>query len=158
MIIRNLLCAALLGTACSSAAIAQAAGGGDVPRTAYITTMDTEFRKMDADKNGQVSRVEIEGFERAVAVAGARARTEAMFYRLDIDKNGQISPLEFGKLVTGTPPTDGRPLIAKLDTNKDGQISLIEHRGGKLAYFDRIDTDKVGVVSVAEMKAAGVVK
>jgi hypothetical protein len=56
------------------------------------------------------------------------------------------------------PPADGRPLIAKLDLNKDGQISLIEHRAGKLSRFDQIDADKDGIVTVAEMKAAGVIK
>lgn len=39
-----------------------------------------------------------------------------------------------------------------------GAVSLIEHRAGKLAYFDQIDSDKDGVVTVAEMKAAGVIK
>ena len=48
--------------------------------------------------------------------------------------------------------------FAASDTNKDGVLSLVEHRAGKLAYFDQIDTDKDGVVSVAEMKAAGVMK
>lgn len=33
---------------------------------------------------------------------------------------------------------------AQLDLNKDGRVSLVEHRGGKLAYFDKIDTDKEG--------------
>ena len=42
--------------------------------------------------------------------------------------------------------------------NKDGRIGLIEHGGGKLSHYDRIDSDKDGVVTVAEMKAAGVIK
>ena len=148
----------LLVVGLSSAAIGQPAGGGNVPRTEYIATMDTEFRKMDGDKNGQVSRAEVESFERGAALGQARARALAKFAELDVDRNGQISPVEFNKLVTGAPVVDGRPLIGKLDTNKDGQISLIEHRAGKLSYFDQIDADKDGVVSVAEMKAAGVIK
>ena len=61
-------------------------------------------------------------------------------------------------MVSGSPAVDGRPLLAKLDINKDGSISLIEHRAGKLAYFDQIDSDKDGIVSTAEMRAAGVIK
>ena len=61
-------------------------------------------------------------------------------------------------MITGTPAVDGRPLVNLMDTDKDGRISLIEHRAGKLARFDLIDLDKDGVVSTAEMKSAGVIK
>ena len=44
-----------------------------VPRTVFIQTMDGEFGKMDADKNKSVTKAEIEQFQRAVAVAEARA-------------------------------------------------------------------------------------
>ena len=158
MIIRTVFGAAMLAAMLAGTAVAQGVVSKDVPRTDFLTTMDQEFGKMDADKNGQVTRAEIEAYDRAVALGNARARAQATFIQLDTDKNGQISPTEFMKLVIGTPPADGRPLIAKLDSNKDGQISLVEHRAGKLAYFDQIDTDKNGVVTVAEMKAAGVVK
>ena len=158
MIIRTVFCTAMLAATLAGNAVAQGAVTKDVPRTDFLTTMDQEFGKMDADKNGQVTRAEIEAYDRAVALGNARARAQATFVQLDSDKNGQISPVEFMKLVTAAPPADGRPLIAKLDTNKDGQISLVEHRAGKLSYFDLIDTDKNGVVTVAEMKAAGVVK
>lgn len=131
---------------------------GDVPRTQYIAQMDVEFGKMDANKNGRVSRAENEAFDRATALANARARAIANFVALDTDRNGQLSQAEFLKLVIGTPPANGRPLLAQLDTNKDGLISLVEHRAGKLIYFDQIDTDKDGTVTVAEMKAAGVVR
>ena len=156
----NFLAAVLLGAGVTTAAIGQtqAPGNGNVLRADYIATMDVEFRKMDGDKNGQVTRAEVETFERGAALGQARTRAQALFAQLDVDRNGQISPVEFGKLVTATPAVDGRPLIGKLDTNKDGKISLIEHRAGKLAYYDQIDSDKDGVVSVAELKAAGVIK
>lgn len=152
------LAVSLLGVTMSVPALAQVAGTGNVPRASFLVEMDMEFGKMDADKNGRVTRAEIEAFERGAALGQARARAQAKFAELDVDKNGQISLVEFGKLVTGTPVVDGRPLIGKLDSNKDGQISLIEHRAGKLSYFDQIDGDKDGIVSVAEMKAAGVIK
>ena len=136
----------------------QPLASGNVPRADYIATMDVEFRKMDGDKDGQVTRAEVETFDRGAALGQARARAQTMFAQLDVDRDGQISPVEFGKLVTGTPAVDGRPLIGKLDINRDGKISLIEHRAGKLAYYDQIDSDKDGVVTVVEMKAAGVIK
>lgn len=151
--------ALMLGTGVATAAIGQApTARASVPRTDYIATMDSEFRKMDGDKNGQVTRAEVETFDRGAALGQARARAQAKFAELDVDRNGQISPVEFGKMITGTPAVDGRPLIGKLDTNKDGRISLIEHRAGKLYHFDRIDLDKDGIVSAAEMRAAGVIK
>ena len=156
MIIHTFMATAMLAVSLGSAAGAQ--GNGNVPRSTYITTMDQEYGKMDADKNGKVTRAEIGGYDRVVALGNARARAQATFVQLDVDRNGQVSQAEFMKLVTGTPPADGRPLLAKLDSNKDGMISLIEHRAGKLSYFDQIDTDKDGVVTVAEMKAAGVVQ
>ena len=120
-----------------------------------------------ADKNGILTRKEIEGFQRATASLIAKQRNTGLFQALDVDKNGQLSAVEFTGLPMNVPQpnatpvlaqVDGRPLLAKLDSNKDGMISLIEHRAGKLSYFDQIDTDKDGVVTVAEMKAAGVIK
>jgi Ca2+-binding EF-hand superfamily protein len=157
-VFKTLVTAVVIGAASSGAAIAQTALNTNVPRSNYIATMDGEFRKMDADKNGQVTRVEVEAFDRGAAVANARARAQATFNQLDADRNGQLNQAEFNRIVTGTPAVDGRPLINALDTNKDGRISLIEHRAGKLNRFDQIDLDKDGVVSAAEMKTAGVIK
>ncbi|MEO8142228.1 MAG: EF-hand domain-containing protein [Sphingomicrobium sp.] len=137
---------------------AQAPSSNNVPRADYIATMDVEYSKMDGDKNGKVTRAEIETFDRGVALGQARARAQALFAQLDVDRNGQLSLVEFGKTVSGSPQVDGRPLLNKFDINKDGSVSLIEHRAGKLAYFDQIDSDKDGVVTVVEMKAAGVIK
>ena len=129
-----------------------------MPRTTYITAMDQEFGKMDADKNGQVTRTETEAFQRATAVAESGKRMRAMFAQLDADRNGQLSIAEFAKASSGPPQVNGQPFVANLDANKDGKVSLVEHRAGKLRRFDTIDADKDGVVTVAEMKASGVIK
>lgn len=152
MIIRTALCLAL------AVAAPAVAAPGDVARSDFITIQDGEFRKMDADKNGQLTRPEVEDFQRLAAVATAQARNRQWFAELDSDRNGQLSPAEFAKVSPPVPIADGRPLIAQFDLNKDGQISLVENRAGKLAAFDRIDTDKDGVVTAAEMRAAGVVQ
>ena len=153
MLDRAALCLAVLAM---TPLLAQATA--DVPRAQYITVQDGEFRKMDADKNSQVNRSEVEAFQRTAAVATARVRNQQLFAQLDSDRNGQISQAEFSKLTPPAPPVNGQPFIAQMDGNKDGQVSLVEHRAGKLAYFDRIDTDKDGVVTAAEMRAAGVIK
>ena len=128
-----------------------------IPRAAYLTVMDGEFRKMDADKNGLVTKQEVEGFQRAAAVAEAAQRNRAMFAELDTDHNGQISPAEFAKV---TPPVaiNAQPEIAQYDGNRDGQVSQVEYRSVKLTRFDRIDTDKDGIASIAEQRAAGLSK
>ena len=137
-------------------AIVSAQAATSLPRAQFITDMDTEFRKMDADKNGQLTRTEIEQFQKLQAVAQAQARNQAMFAQLDADKNGQLSAAEFSKISTSPPAANGQPMIARMDGNRDGQVSLIEHRTATLSNFDRIDTDKNGIVTGAEMKAGGI--
>jgi hypothetical protein len=150
---------ALLSAAVATIAPAQApVAPTPVPRTDFIASMDAEFRKMDADKNNIVTRAEAEGFLKATSILAAQQRNVALFQQLDADRNGQVSPAEFAKLVVPAPPVDAGPMFAQSDFNKDQQISLIEYRTGKLVNFDRMDADKDGIVSVAEMKAAGLIK
>jgi hypothetical protein len=129
-----------------------------VPRTEFIQTMDREFGKMDADKNKIVTKAEIEQFQRAAGLLQARETARALFARMDADKNGQLSIAEFERMVIVPAPPNPAPILAQGDLNKDGQITLVEYRTAKLANFDRMDTDKDGIVSVAEIKAAGLAK
>ncbi len=153
---------ALAGALSSTATFGQAPpaaaqpGPRPIPRAQFISDMDTEFRKMDADKNGLLTRIEIEQFQKLQAVATAQARNRGLFVRLDADRNGQLSPAEFARLVQPPPASNAQPVLARMDGNKDQQVSLIEHRTATLANFDRLDTDKDGVVSAAEMKAGGI--
>lgn len=135
---------------------AQPAGPQPIQRAIFIGEMDAQFRKMDADKNGQLTLLEIEQFQKLQAVAEAEDRNRALFVQLDTDRNRQLSQAEFAKLVTPPPPSDPRPMLAREDANRDQQISLVEHRAATLANFDRIDADKDGVVTPAEMKAGGI--
>lgn len=145
---------AVLVLAGPHAASAQAATS--IPRSQFIADMDTQFRKMDADKNGQLTRIEIEQFQKLTAIAEAQARNRALFAQLDADKNGQLSQTEFAKVNAPAPAANGQPMIARMDSNRDSQINLIEHRTATLANFDRLDTDKDGIVTPAEMKAGGI--
>jgi Ca2+-binding EF-hand superfamily protein len=127
-----------------------------IPRAQFIAEMDAQFRRMDYDKNDQVTGQEIEQYQKLTAAAEAKVRNQAMFAQLDADKNGQLSKTEFAKLTTVAPTANAEPMLAREDGNRDQQISLIEHRSATLANFDRLDTDKDGIVTETEMKAVGI--
>jgi Ca2+-binding EF-hand superfamily protein len=116
-----------------------------VPRAAFIATMDAEFKQ-------------IEDFQRVVSVLAAQNRNRALFAALDKDHNGVLTPAEFAALPMQRAQPNAAPLLAQVDANRDGQITQVEFRSGKLANFDRMDTDKDGVVTAAEMRAAGLIK
>ncbi|MCL6698890.1 EF-hand domain-containing protein [Sphingomonas sp. NSE70-1] len=127
-----------------------------LPRAQFIAGMDSEFRKMDADKNGQLTKAEIEQFQTQQLASQARARNKALFTQLDKDKNGQLSQPEFAKVATPAPVANAQPMIARMDGNRDSQVSMAEHRTATLANFDRVDSDKNGIVTADELKAGGI--
>ena len=129
-----------------------------IPRADFIATMDAEFRKLDGDRNGTATRAELEASLKAAAAAQHQARLSAMFARLDSDRNGQVSAAEFARFPAPAAAVNAAPLLAQSDLNKDQSITLVEYRTAKLANFDRLDTDKDGVASVAEMRAAGIIR
>jgi hypothetical protein len=147
---------ALEAPAFAQAAQRQATGPQPLPRANFIADMDAEFRKMDADKNGQLTATEIEQFQRIQLLAQARARNQRTFAQLDADRNGQLSPAEFAKLAAPGQIPGAQAMLGRMDGNRDRQVSLVEHRAGTLANFDRLDTDKNGIVTPAEMKAGGI--
>lgn len=120
--------------------------------------MNAEFAKMDANHDGKVSRQEIEAYQHATAMAEIAARNRTIFAQLDTNHDGQLSPEEFAKFHVEPAPPNAAPMLQQFDSNHDGAIDLIEFRTGTLANFDRLDTDKDGVVSPAEMRAGGIVK
>jgi Ca2+-binding EF-hand superfamily protein len=152
--------ASIAGLTIASPALGQAkvaaTTGAPLPRAQFIAGMDSEFRKMDADKNGQLTRTEIEQFQTQQLAAQASARNKALFRQLDKDKNGQLSATEFARIATPAPVANAQPMIARMDGNRDSQISVAEHRTATLANFDRVDSNKDGVVTAAELKAGGV--
>jgi len=78
-----------------------------------------------------------------------------LFAALDTDRNGVLSPAEFLRFPSNEQAPNGAPIIARFDSNRDNKVSLIEYRAGTLANFDRLDADKDGIVTAAEMKAGG---
>jgi hypothetical protein len=149
---------ALAVLAIPAMARAQTAAVKPIPRAQFIAEMDGQFRTIDTDKNGQLSRAEIEQYQKISADADAKARNRALFAELDANKNGQLSASEFAKLAAPAPAANAQPMLTQEDSNRDSQISLAEHRAATLANFDRLDTDRNGVVTAAEMKAAGIAR
>lgn len=143
-------------TRAAAAAAQEPAAEQPIARAKFLTDMNSEFGKMDVDRNGSVSRTELERFRQAAAATEAQSRNQALFATLDSDRNGQISQAEFAKLVAPPATPDVSLAMAKFDLNKDKAITLIEYRTGTLDNFDRLDTDKDGYVSTAELRAGGI--
>ncbi len=106
---------------------------------------------------------------RAEVQAGAKTRFDAS----DTNKDGFLDQLELdaarakqlaamaaaGRAPTPgrTPPPGGRKgMMERLDSNKDGKLSLAEYSAMPLAMFDRFDTDKDGKMSQDEKDAMSV--
>jgi Ca2+-binding EF-hand superfamily protein len=123
----------------------------DLPRTNFLQLMDAEFKKRDLDGNGKATRAEVEEFTKRAATAEAKQKNQELFSRLDVDKNGLISPAEFTALVPGPQFVDVSAEMIRFDKDRDQIITLVEYRTSTLANFDRLDADKDGILSAAEM-------
>ena len=132
----------------------QAAVTQPVPRADYLKVMDAEFKQLDANGDGKVTAQEVTAKQTQDEKAQALALNRKIFTQLDKDKNGTLSPDEFAGLVGNPLPVDPRPFMQRMDLDKDGTVTLIEHRTVMLATFDAIDKDKDGIVTPAEMQAS----
>lgn len=147
----SLLSLALVAAAPLAAQAQAPAGPTSITRAQVTANAEAEFKKVDANNDGQMSRAEIENFQRASATARITARNKALFAELDTDKNGQLSAAEFAK-ATPVPKPDAS-YVLRIDANKDGQISLAEHRGAAIDTFAKIDANKDGTLTAAEVQA-----
>lgn len=140
---------------------APASSTADQPlsRADFIQQMDAEFRRFDGDGNGMVRMDELTAAQRQSAAAEAHRQNQAIFAQLDKDRNGTLSAAEFGALVNPAAiPVDPTPLMGQLDSDGDGTITLVEYRIVTQGNFDRIDTDRDGIVTPAEMRAAKIIR
>lgn len=157
----RLMLAIVLATAAGPAlaqAKAPAKGPQPVSRTVFMSRVDGNFGLLDTNKDGYASKAEIEAAE-AKTLASRKAQMikqrEAAFNQLDKDKSGSLSLQEFNSAVAAQPErkVDAAPIMNRLDSNKDGKISLAESRAPSEARFVRLDANKDGVLSVDEQKA-----
>jgi hypothetical protein len=166
---RALQLAVALGALGATGAHAQKAPAAPVPaapatspikisKEAFLANSGTEFGRIDANKDGKLSKAELEQNDAAVWLAQARARNKANFNALDRDRNGSLSPDEFAAAIGRPPAFNVAAGLARLDTDRDSQISREEFRTGASANFDRLDTNKDGALSQAEIAAGRVRK
>ena len=98
------------------------------------------LQRMDADKDGRITRKEWRG------------RKET-FARLDADKDGAVTKQEIEKFVATMKRwrgAGGEAIFRRWDGNKDGKITLDEWRGRK-EFFARFDRNKDGVITPDEV-------
>jgi len=128
-------------------------------RATFLGSMDEEFRKSDANKDGAISRAELASYQQLAATAALEQRAREAFAAMDKDRNGQVSAGEFVRANVGpAKKIDVAPMMTRLDSNRDQKVSLVEYRSLTLANFDRLDADKDGFLSPAEQRASGLVK
>lgn len=154
----NHLLLTLLLASAASPALPQAAaapkGPQPISRTVYMSRVDSGFGAIDTNKDGYASRAEIEAAE-AKALGARKAQLlkqrEAAFRQMDKDKSGSLTLAEFNAATAAqSPKVDATPRLNRLDTNKDGRVSMVENRAPASAQFDRLDTNKDGILSVEE--------
>jgi Ca2+-binding EF-hand superfamily protein len=108
----------------------------------------SDFAAIDADKDGKITKPELEAF-RAARVGAA-----------DADKDGKLSPAELKAQAMERASARADEMVARMierhDSDGDGLISVAEMAAGPspLDIFDRIDRDKDGAISQAEAEAA----
>jgi hypothetical protein len=161
--VTNQLLFALVFAAMASPALPQgnaqvaAKGPQPVSRAVYMSRIDNGFSAIDTNKDGFTDRSEIEAAESRLAnnrKSQQLKQREAAFRQLDKDKNGSLSLQEFNAAIAAKDAKpDATPRIARLDTNKDGKLSMAENRAPAAAQFDRLDTNKDGILSVEEQRA-----
>ena len=136
-----------------------AAAPQQLTRTQLSQQLDTEFKNLDANHDGKLTKAEVEAAmtrRAAQAQAEVNQQLKTVFEKIDTNHNGSISLAEFQaqqKISIDPAKVDAR--VAQLDTNHDGVVTAEEYRNATLAQFDAADTNHDGVVSAAEAQAAG---
>ncbi len=106
------------------------------------------FDGADTDKNGTLSEAEV------------LASAETIFARRDTNKDGALDTADAGSKghhAKGHHDRGGERraerMMNRLDTDKDGKVSQAEMLASAMQAFERLDTDKNGEVTKAEVDA-----
>ena len=138
---------------------AQDADAGDaIDRARLVETLESNFKRIDADSDGTVTKAEIAAAQQKMleeATARAEKKFEEEFRKLDANKDGMLNLSEFTAAAPNArakASADSR--LDKFDLNQDGEITLDEFKTPVLGNFDRIDADKNGVLTDEEKRNA----
>jgi Ca2+-binding EF-hand superfamily protein len=141
---------AVVLTLAASTAAAQGQGqgpGAQRLQQARARQQEALLQRLDKDGDGKISRAEW-------------PREAQTFDRLDANKDEMLSGEEIGKVATARQlrmrqarARVVRARLRRLDTNKDHVISRDEWRG-KPEVFDRLDANKDGQLTPAEIRQA----
>lgn len=152
-------------------------------RADMIGKVQSHFAKMDADKDGFVTRQEIASRmkqrheKRAERIRERMPDRGAMFDRLDSNKDGSISRSEFmaaeGMMKAHRAGHHARhhaghhrvmrhmrmgmihgKMFEMADSDKDGRVSLQEATAMAASHFDKADANRDGTLSMDEMHKA----
>ena len=133
---------------CRSLMVLATCSGLVVAGDALAAAPISEFRAMDANHDGKISRD-----EHAAAAKG-------MFAAMDASKDGRVTAAEMDaahERVTGQKAKAGdmpaADKIKAIDKDGDGVLTADEHAAGSRAMFDAMDTDKDGALTEAELSA-----
>lgn len=157
----RLTTAVFLATSIVSPALAQQAAAPPaptqqrppVPKAQFLERVGAEFAAMDVNKDNKVTKAEMEQYRGKAIAEQQQQRNRVLFAKLDADKNGSLSAQEFARLAGPTPRVNVEPLMKRVDSNRDQQLTLAEYRAGAQADFDRLDTNNDGKLSPAEARA-----
>jgi len=117
---------------------------------------DRRFERLDADKDGAVSRAEMDAMREKRDDKRAERRAK-MLERFDTNLDGKLSEVERTAMKAERDARKGerkakRAERPRPDTNGDGFVSLDEHLAVTEALFARMDANQDGVLTEGEGK------
>jgi len=179
-----LIAGAALAALLAGVAIAQPGPHPEGPpktRAELQAKVAERFKQSDTNGDGFVTKAEADAARAKMRETFTDRRQERRIERfaaLDKDRNGSLSREEYlappppgdrknarGPGHDGKPGPHGRDMMRgggawmgnwfeRMDANKDGKVSLAEAQAQPLAMFDRMDTNKDGTISPEEHEAA----
>jgi Ca2+-binding EF-hand superfamily protein len=140
-------------------------------RAEMIQKVQDHFAKLDTNKDGFVTKEEMEAGRTAMHEHMAdrtKDRASGMFDRMDSNHDGSITRAEFdaahaamgermGKMhmaMRGMHDGMAAHMFATADSNNDGRVSVQEATAAAAAHFDKLDANHDGIVTPDEMRAA----
>jgi Ca2+-binding EF-hand superfamily protein len=147
-------------TAVSMLLAAQAAQAAPAANTkaGVDAQVRASFARLDVNKDGFVDRAEADRAQSAAVTARQtrfRQTRATQFAQLDTNKDGSISRQEFESVGAPQGPAAGKNAWMELnDIDRNGRVALAEAVAKATNNFDRLDSNKDGTITAAELRAA----